>query len=614
MSAINVIQSGHPFSMKWNSIRQEAGGMSIAKAITEGIDNDIDANATETYIKSWKDPMSLTAYLLTFNNGNGLDDLPHLFGLGEKILKKAETKIGNYNHGHAATVGYFNPTSYHAYSKTSSSAPKLLNFQVQDFDNDVAALSRGGGNSDYRAVDHTKYMSVSNSVTDINFTLSHIAKKTQDSNMKVFLQQIISGTAPHFLVNLYTFKKGHRFYKESVDNELVNTFPSLSLTYNQPLSKGYKIVTEVSSTDEKKVGYIVKKADKSTIISPICSRETYPSITFLCKMFSSENEDYIHSHVQLENGESKDLYLTDKVDDGRKTVNTMFPTTVFREDWNSSAFKFEGDFRLDINCPSEAIFKAFSNSLGTDLKGVDNTRGIYTRYMDRGGGKPFWMPGGVNNGGWPAARNSGHIGALLQSDDKRFIEKYLGLQSNKHNTDLSSSHALIKRFLTLVMTSIIAKYTGQGLATNTSGVKKWVLSDVCDMLMEKKKTKTPTPPVPVTPSTASSAGVTASESTDNISETPAAVGEITIPSRRSVTPPAVPMPPLSASVVLQHIRTQPQSEKSYLNFIKALITNNTVEEIDVMIENASERTMDGYAEKCRAIKSIQDYLDSKKSR
>jgi hypothetical protein len=74
------------------------------------------------------------------------------------------------------------------------------------------------------------------------------------------------------------------------------------------------------------------------------------------------------------------------------------------------------------------------------------------------------------------------------------------------------------------------------------------------------------------------------------------------------------MPPLSASVVLQHTRTQPQSEKSYLNFIKALITNNTVEEIDAMIENASERTMDGYAEKCRGIKSIQDYLDSKKSR
>ena len=72
------------------------------------------------------------------------------------------------------------------------------------------------------------------------------------------------------------------------------------------------------------------------------------------------------------------------------------------------------------------------------------------------------------------------------------------------------------------------------------------------------------------------------------------------------------MPPLSASVVPQHTRTQPQSEKSYLNFIKALITNTTAEEIDALMENASERTMDGYAEKCRAVKEIHEYLNAKK--
>ena len=626
MAANNVIQSGHPFSMKWNTIRQGAGGMSVSKAITEGIDNDIDANATFTYTKSWKDPVTLTAYFLNFNNGKGLDDLPHLFGLGEKTFKKDETMIGNYNHGHMAMVGFFNPTSYHAYSKTASSASSVLNFNVQGFDGSVASISQGG-NSDYRSVDIKDYMSVSNSVTDINSILSRIAKYIHNPDMKDFLQQIISGTAPHFLLNLYSFKNGHRFYKEVVDDEIVNTFPSLSLTYYDPLYKGYSIVTEVSSTDEKKGGYIVKKADASTVLSPICSRETYPAISFLCKMYSSDNEDYIHILVQLENGETKDLYLTNKPDDARKTVNTVFPTTVCRDYWNPPAFKSEGTFSFEINCPSEAVFTAFSSALGTDLNGVDNTRGIYTRFMGRGGGKPFWMPGGTTNGGWPAARNSGRIGALLQTRKKHIAEEYLGLQSNKHNTDLSSAHPLIKRFLTLVMTGIINKYTNYNLPTTKTGVKKWVLSDICDMLMEKKKSKTPSPPVPVAPSSAAST-VTSPELADSVSDTSSAIAspspatiatadtsaivEVSEPSPRSVTPPVAPMPPLSASVVPQHTRTQPQSEKTYLAFIKSLITNTTPEEIDAMMENAPENTVDGFAEKCRAIKDVQTYLDSKK--
>ena len=620
MASSSVIQSGLPFSMKWNSIRQGAGGMSIPKAKTEGFDNDIDAHATVTYTKSWVDKMTKTTYLLDFNNGDGLDDLPHLFGLGTKTPKKPETMIGNYNHGHTAMVGFFNPTSYQAYSKTVSSAPSVLDFRVQAFDSAVASLSCGSGSSDYRSVDVNKFMSVSTSVTDINSTLSYIANSIRNTDMKTFLQQIIAGTAPHFLLNLYSFNSSHRFSKELVDDEMANTFPSLSLTYHDPLVNGYQIVTEFNPVDDKPP--VIKKTDGSKVLSPICSRETFPAINFLCKMYASDNEDYVHISVRLDNGEYKDLYLSNRQSDARKTVNTVLPTAFCADHWKTSAFSYEGDFLLEVNCPSEAVFTAFSNSLGTDLNGVDNTRGIYTRFMKRGGGKPFWMPGGINNGGWPAARNSGRIGALLQTRRKRIAEEYLGLQSNKHNTDLSSAHPLVKRFLTIVMRNIIEKYTNYRLPTSKTGIKKWVLNDVCDMLMEKKKPKTPSPPYPVAPVLPSASSTSPDSDDDGSEASVASPVSSPAPAPAPVSAPAemaVPemssrpaMPPLSASVVPQHTRTQPQSEKSYLNFIKALITNTTPEEIDAMMENASERTMDGFAEKCRAIKEVQNYLDSKK--
>ena len=607
---MSVIQSGHPFSMKWNSIRQGAGGMSIAQAMTEGYDNDIDALAKVTYTKSWVDLATQTTYLLNFNDGNGLDDLPHLFGLGAKTPKKAETMIGNFNHGHAAMVGFFNPTSYHAYSKTTSSASSVLDFNVQGFDNGVSSISRGG-NSDYRSVDIKDYISVSPSVDEINSTLTHIANHTVHAEMKTFLKQIIAGTAPHFMLNLYTFKNGHRFSKEVLDTEIANTFPSLYLTYHEPLSKGYSILTEFNIIDETTKCYMVKKADSSKVLSPICSSDIFPAIIFGCTLYSSDKEDYLHINVGLlENDEDRDLYLTTKPDDSRKTVNTMHPVITCRDYWKTPAFKKQGSFRFDVNCPSEEVGASFSNSLGTDLNGVDNTRGIYTRYMGRGGGKPFWMPGGTTNGGWPAARNSGRIGALLVTNSKRLTEDHLGLQSNKHNTSLSSAHSLIKRFLTIVMTGIINKYTNPKAPTSKTGVKKWILSDICDILMDKKKIKTTTSP-PALVSGASAPGQASSPSSDTLSDSADDMAEAS-----STTSPrnTNPMPSLSTTVVGPHVRTQPQSESNLIDQLIAFYENHTLEDLRVLKSVASRRTMDGYAEKCRWVQELNNDLNSLKQR
>jgi hypothetical protein len=69
------------------------------------------------------------------------------------------------------------------------------------------------------------------------------------------------------------------------------------------------------------------------------------------------------------------------------------------------------------------------------------------------------------------------------------------------------------------------------------------------------------------------------------------------------------LPPLSTT---NH--THSQTHKATLNYIKVFLTINKISDLDAMIADASDITTPGLAEMCRSIKSIQSYLDSKKSK
>jgi hypothetical protein len=127
-----------------------------------------------------------------------------------------------------------------------------------------------------------------------------------------------------------------------------------------------------------------------------------------------------------------------------------------------------GTFTLEYNCVSEESYKKHSSSLGSDLRGVDNTRGVYTNIYGRSLGKPYWA-----SKGWSAIRNSGYIGANLSINSKKVANSYFGLQSNKHNSELADSHVVVQAFLDVAMKCIIKNYSDYKKSTSKSGVKTW---------------------------------------------------------------------------------------------------------------------------------------------
>ena len=160
------------------------------------------------------------------------------------------------------------------------------------------------------------------------------------------------------------------------------------------------------------------------------------------------------------------------------------------------------------------------------------------------------------------------------------------------------------------MTGIINKYTNPKAPTSKTGVKKWILSDICDILMDKKKIKTTTSP-PALVSGASAPGQASSPSSDTLSDSADDMAEAS-----STTSPrnTNPMPSLSTTVVGPHVRTQPQSESNLIDQLIAFYENHTLEDLRVLKNVASRRTMDGYAEKCRWVQELNNDLNSLKQR
>jgi hypothetical protein len=137
---------------------------------------------------------------------------------------------------------------------------------------------------------------------------------------------------------------------------------------------------------------------------------------------------------------------------------------------------------------------------------------------------------------------------------------------------------------------------------------------------------TPSPPssvpspkkkvVVTSPSKASAGSAAAISPTATVTTPASSVGITSSPALeikdREISPsdtPPVTLPPLSTT---NH--TQPQSDKTTLNYIKVFLTINKISDLNAMIADASDTTTPGLADMCRSIKTIQTYLDSKKSK
>jgi hypothetical protein len=455
--------------MKWAQIRGKSGGMNFPKALTEFIDNDIDAqsdsdSSKQTYIKSFTNPVTHKAYLLLYSNSKGLADIAHLYGLGSSIVKKGEGSIGDKNHGHSAAVAFLSPDNIYSETRTSAGTTHSLEFRVAEFNAHVDTMA-DSPSADYRKIDVKQYMNVYSGRNDVQTeTLLNAAKTLRTPELIDAFDEILAGNSPHYMLHMLEFGASHPHANTLLDGELIDFFPSISLHYSTILKKGYKILFEPNAKSNS-----LCRADSDSAVSPFVSVEQYPTIKYLCNIYevnSPIKETYLQISVNC-GGHERDFYVTD-----RPFLNKRLKKTEVVQEPNPAWAALEqsnmGTFTLEYNCVSEESYKKHSSSLGSDLRGVDNTRGVYTNIYGRSLGKPYWA-----SKGWSAIRNSGYIGANLSINSKKVANSYFGLQSNKHNSELADSHLVVQAFLDVAMKCIIKNYSDYKKSTSKSGVKTW---------------------------------------------------------------------------------------------------------------------------------------------
>ena len=465
--------------MKWAQIKGKSGGMNLPKALTEFLDNDIDSQkdvpSKQTYMKSFMNTVTNKACLVIWSNSVGLEDIAHLYGLGETIPKKGEGSIGDKNHGHSAAVAFLSPETMYSETRLADGRFRSLEFQVDAFNAVVDKMTTSEA-MDYRKIDVKDYIVVEpfRKVSRGEYLLN-IMKAMRAAEMKSDLADIINIKKSSWMLHVLEFGVDHPHTNTLLDAEISDFFPSLSLNYSLILKSGYSILFEPNARS----GGLLR-ADAESALTPLIDPKTFVPISFNVDIYEHETvlrkETYLKISVTC-GGHEREFYITDCPFVNKRLKKTELILEP-NPSWTSA--RLMGNFTFEYNCIQEDIFKKYSNALGSDLRGVDNTRGIYTNIFGRTLGKPYWSKG------WSAARNSGYIGASLCIASKKIANLYFGLQSNKHNSELADSHPVIQAFLDIAMKCMIKNYSDYKRASSKSGVKVWKADKFFDQILGNK--------------------------------------------------------------------------------------------------------------------------------
>ena len=471
-----------PFSHKWTGIRGTSGGLTLFKAFSEWYHNDCDSQKDSgySYTKSYFDVDTKTAYILHWSGSSGISQIEHLFSLGSTIVKKSSDNIGDKNHGHAAAVAFFNPTSMYSESLADGKYQSLT-FKVKDFDDRVEKMNTGE-ETDYRAISVKDYMSIKREKNALYHEITtKIKDSIVDSEMKSDLESIMASNKSSYMLHLMTFDQNHLYSKSLIDDEYNNLFKSISVYYCDILKDNYTIKFEASSKPIK--GPITRVADSTTAISPILDPEVYHPIHIACSMYEYTNkkteeiDTFMKGEMRVE-GHSCRFYVENGGTEKRKVYPIRFES---KKEWSNAIEK--GSFALSLNCPSKQLFTAYSNHLGS----VDEARGVLMKMFGCILGKPSWDKESMGS-----QRNAGYFNIMVDMLSKNTANTYFGLKSNKHNSDLLDSHPVIRYFIGKIVKGIIDNYASYKVSTSTSGVKVWDSCHIFKQLLNKPISKNTT--------------------------------------------------------------------------------------------------------------------------
>lgn len=486
------------FSLRVGQGIKGSNGYGIIEAETEFDDNSWDAGSNVIYKITTYNKTLKKSFMLHCDLGKSTSDPRNLLGIGSQIKKKVEG-IGLKNMGTMNAACRYEPDMLHIYCKEAGGPIWTMTYALGAHKAEINRVLPTGETVDYRNVD--KWLAENNIIDRCKMgpnyhifdetVIKNIYDSIDDENaeMKATLKMITSGTQDQYTIIIGEYNSALR---EEITDGIYKTLIQSKMLYYKQLLSGKKII--YLNGENKKQYYITSK----DAISPLGDVTQFARV--LCKVRVYELQGdvcfIVALHIEDSNGisaESKQFCITDSQ---QLIKNMNFNVKLITSDVviPSNAI-YKGDITLRNSCLSLAAQDDIKNVLEDGGLGHrDDLRGIYYEYSSildtrepntpivetrilGPPGWPKWKPTKKEEPVWGAVRNCGGLRAIVSCDKQWIAENIICILSEKHRTNLTNAHPVLKKLLDVVTKTIMKNYTSSdsGPFTNT-GVKKWDLN------------------------------------------------------------------------------------------------------------------------------------------
>ena len=479
-NTMSVIESSQPFALTYLNQNDGANGLGVTEAITEFIDNALDANSSCIHMAT----TNLAFIMLDL--GHGIENLASLYSLSTEVKKKPKGKRGMKNVGHLSATGRFNPDFATYITRVGNGKPSILECKWGTMRENAIKIRNSGGNM--REVDHRTYMSGAACWTDdARDRVKDIITQLPGIPLKKFLEDILENRIAHYTLAMFAYAAP----QSGLDDDLELAIQDCRWIYAEALSNGFEITYQSSKViDHSKTVFGGKKKEPEIVPLTLLKKEDIIQILGNPSVFrplAVEVEFRKHTEGTLLKVAFKDspycFWLTDiKALMGhplrKKDILEKEPSTY----WNV-AKPISGDGTPAIARISTTILtKAAQDEQVTALErtsisDADKTRGIYIQYVDRILGAPYWAPSG-----WGAQRNAGGIRCLFEFDEPVIGEEYVKILTEKNRTNCKNSHPLLKELFDIMVDKAMDfkdKVMGQ---KRDVGMSIWDVQDFYEVL------------------------------------------------------------------------------------------------------------------------------------
>lgn len=503
----------------YKDLRGNAGGMTLSKADTEGVDNSFDAGAMKHIMAllRHKDDQ----YLIHANDGPGLHQMPHLYGVADKMPPKTEsTTAGMFNLGHLAQVAYFDPVS--AYSESAiDSSTTALQFDTQDFVEAYEAAI-----TDLASVKVSEHMSVARDRTvKMQNLLQELVSRIPDSaeDVKNLLSAIYARTAPNYMLHVFKLRADQPITAEL----LRNIFNGRRKTYWRALTalgKTLAAFIDDDKTDEEGSPRKYLRIDASVAVDPLHDREKFPVLSAPLE-FRKHATDGTLARIGVG---SHEYFISPKKDKRCKVPRKLVVLSETEpKSWREATPLAGGTF--EMNSLDEAAAEEQRRLLGikkpgSDLQSVEDLRGIETMLAHRILGNAYWPSNpGPDHLGFGHRRNVHEPRGLLSivgyCDDeftikdsdcdtealtkrnaqrKAHLRDLLKLHSNKHNNNLDEADPVFRFCLAFLYGTLVKAYSEKHVSGRTT---PWNVDEFVEHALNLWTDKGAKPKAPIEPVT-----------------------------------------------------------------------------------------------------------------